>query len=469
MSRFSKVQYFKYVAFGIVGLFLSFIGIGSWCRMVFKADKSLLLEVTSSNWRTTTSLSSSMETESIWVRNKGSKSIDSPRLIVNGRKDWFDFNSILKEALGTAKTEREQATALWSFVVKNRYQGPPSHLGKGNYSPVLLFNAYGHALCDDAAVTLIMLAQAAGLEARGWTLTGHIISEIKIDDEWAMFDPAYGLISLTADGHRILGVEEIESNPDDFLRGANDKKMARNLIPLYVSTSDNAPSPPGRRPKPDRRTMRDVLRPGEDFVRSRKHWGKFIAFSDEEPAVHGNGSYEFSVDWHHGIRQLATDKSEGLMVSERNGRRVVELQQGVSEGYLQWVFESPYPYVDASFELDAMVTDPQASVEAYMSLDGVRWESLVRTAESGVHVVPFGHLLRSLREPPKHQFFLRVKLQGHSPGNVQLKHITLRREVQVAPAAFPDFRRGTNEILFRSARSGPVDVEVEFKLRSIPF
>jgi hypothetical protein len=71
----------------------------------------------------------------------------------------------------------------------------------------------GTGSCDQQAHVIIFIAQAAGLEGRMVFLYGqdgisrHTVTELKINDKWAMLDPYYAYY-FKSDG-RILGVAEI--------------------------------------------------------------------------------------------------------------------------------------------------------------------------------------------------------------------------------------------------------------------
>ena len=98
---------------------------------------------------------------------------------------------IVDAVCADCKTARDKATALVRWRRANI-----THLGKcglGTEEEIILG---GYSMCHDASRTLITLAQVAGLGARmviglnAETGGGHTLTEIFVDDKWAIFDPS---------------------------------------------------------------------------------------------------------------------------------------------------------------------------------------------------------------------------------------------------------------------------------------
>jgi len=131
-------------------------------------------------------------------------------------------------------TERQKALAVWETVVKFRHQEVPpleflDHEDQ-TYDPIKAFNVYGYSLCSGTAAYVEALARHAGLEARGWGITGHSVPKIKIDGRWAMFDASLINWFQKPDG-TIAGVEEISKDVADWY--ARNPEYRNNREKLY--------------------------------------------------------------------------------------------------------------------------------------------------------------------------------------------------------------------------------------------
>jgi transglutaminase-like putative cysteine protease len=91
-------------------------------------------------------------------------------------------------------TPREKAIALVTWRRLNHTHLPKC--GLGTEEEIILG---GYSMCHDAARTLCILAQVAGLGSRlviglnDETSRGHTLTEVYVDDRWAIFDPTPSL------------------------------------------------------------------------------------------------------------------------------------------------------------------------------------------------------------------------------------------------------------------------------------
>lgn len=108
--------------------------------------------------------------------------------------------------------DRMTALALWRLVRRNSHHFEPLTAALWAHSPVLYFNSIGFGFCDDVASALAELARTAGLQARVWTLFGHVVPEILVDGRWEMYDPDLGVYYLDAAG-QVCGVQQLAADP----------------------------------------------------------------------------------------------------------------------------------------------------------------------------------------------------------------------------------------------------------------
>jgi len=80
--------------------------------------------------------------ETVIIENLGDKPLVNPRITVNGLYDWFDVESIAREATRGCKTDEERALAIFEFV-RTRSQQSSRLQDKVGLSAVMYFVVYG--------------------------------------------------------------------------------------------------------------------------------------------------------------------------------------------------------------------------------------------------------------------------------------------------------------------------------------
>jgi len=137
----------------------------------------------------------------------------------------------------------------WSYVIKKIKFGTSYTLERWQHSPELLFNSIGNGQCDDLASVLAFIWKDLGFESRVWTLNGHVVPEVLVNDKWQMYDPSYQVYYLNYN-NEVASVPEIS---DDFTIIINraityDHKISLSqllsnsnyLANLYTTKADNS-------------------------------------------------------------------------------------------------------------------------------------------------------------------------------------------------------------------------------------
>jgi hypothetical protein len=135
---------------------------------------------------------------------------------------------------------------LWRFLRDSVYHDVPLNNERVHYDPWVTLNSLGWGFCSHVAGAYVLIAQAAGYEARVWGLDGHVVPEIRVDGQWRMYDPDLAVYYKTADG-RIAGVEELAASPtlitapiDPIFVGSWWQfPYSQTLAGWYSSTADN--------------------------------------------------------------------------------------------------------------------------------------------------------------------------------------------------------------------------------------
>ncbi len=142
------------------------------------------------------------------IENLGETPVVNPRITVNGRYDWFDVETIAREATRGCETDEERALAIWKFVWWNfHHLASPGDLEALN--PVVGLNVYGYANCAFHSTAFVALCRALGLPARVWEVWHHTTSEAFYEGAWHMLDTDLGLFYLEEDNRTIASIAEL--------------------------------------------------------------------------------------------------------------------------------------------------------------------------------------------------------------------------------------------------------------------
>jgi len=146
--------------------------------------------------------------ETIIIENLGDKPLVNPRITVNGKYDWFDVESIAREATLGCRTDEERAFAIFNFVrTQSQHLSPPGD--REALNPVVFFNVYGYANCAYHAASSVALARALGMKARVWEVWKHTVNEFRYNNAWHMLDSDIELYYLMDDNRTVASIEQL--------------------------------------------------------------------------------------------------------------------------------------------------------------------------------------------------------------------------------------------------------------------
>ncbi len=146
--------------------------------------------------------------ETIIIENLGDKPLVNPRITVNGRYDWFDTESIAREATRGCTTDEERAFGIFNFVrTQSQHLAPPGD--REALNPVVYFNVYGYANCGFHSPVSVALARALGMQARVWEVWKHTVNEFRYNNSWHMLDSDIELYYLLDDNRTVASIEQL--------------------------------------------------------------------------------------------------------------------------------------------------------------------------------------------------------------------------------------------------------------------
>ena len=405
--------------------------------------------------------------KTITIRNLGDEIVVDPRIIVNGRKDWFSVDSILAEILEPGMSKRDKAIAIWRFVVANRAHDQPAHHHVEMHDPVRFFNVYGYGFCDDAATNFMVLAKKANVRSRVWTLEGHVVAEAFYNQAWHMFDADAEVYYLNEDRRTIASVEQLADNPALIRRNPGPfPQYNEDWVRIFGSKEDNRIGGWYRVNSGASHLMAFTLRPGESLMRSRQNWGHFVASrARTEPASYGNGRFTFAPVLRDGLFRKGATEATGITETTTGKRHKLIFAPGAGgEARITYPFTSPYPILSGRARI---VGELHGDGDAWLeySEDGERRVKLWTTSEAGkIELeIPLDGQFRKDTHRPVYWYRLTLGFTANTAGSEwHVEKLHFESDVQLAPHALPELEEGSNEVRYVDGGEGRRQVEVIF-------
>jgi hypothetical protein len=420
-------------------------------------------------------------------------------------------------AIHDGMTDRDKALAIWKTVVTFQYQDNPPKEFLQNEDLVLdtvkLFNVYGYSFCGVAASHVQCLARYLGLQARGWTIRGHVVPEVFFDGGWHMLDGSLINYFPKPDGS-LAGVEEIVAavkawhaqNPGFF--GNNNKLMdyqRRNgwsgwrqgpallaACPFYdaggwwpagshgwystMQEYDGSTLFPYSCGFSQGYRVNIQLRPGERLTRNWSNQGLQInrdlgdqpgcltmvsgqglmrhtpAYGDLAPGRIGNGSLTWAVPLDQRFHDV-TLSEDSLATKAEDGRAPeLHLKPEAKDGQFVLRLPSSYVYLKGQLSLEAKVAEGGSLAVDFSDNNGLDWREVKELTASGPQTLDLSPLV--LR---RYDYRLRFTLKGQGTG---LDKLAISHVIQHSQRPLPALGQGANQITFSSAaQEGTVTVE----------
>jgi|GEM_PF-2161319 len=160
---------------------------------------------------------------------------------------------LMSEVRGLADSlSVDTAEAAWMFVAENTFHSNSIAQEPWVHEPLLFLNSIGGGLCDDRNAVLAGIWQDLGFRSRVIGLEGHVVSEVDLNGDWAMYDADHGVFFLDSSGTH-LSVEQVArtaagniivkgtDSVNAFLWDFSRFRLAKQWK-TYRSTNDNVES-----------------------------------------------------------------------------------------------------------------------------------------------------------------------------------------------------------------------------------
>ncbi len=428
--------------------------------------------------------------EYLVIENVGQSDVVNPRIVINGRGNWFSVETILDSILRPGMTEAEKAIAIWGFASSievqchenNRRVGPyyadeKSQPSRNTYkergNPVKAANSYYCSGCQLSATNCVVLLRAAGLAARAvWMCPideyeNHCVAEAWYDGGWHLFDPERRAFYLESDNTTVASYETLHKNPGLAAR-THDNGFA---VP-YMAKRTHAKEyekyyPPSVMPVARWvSTMGTTLRPGEKFIWRWDHIDKFRCGHNPrnrnyQPYRLANGKAIYRPDLKNPDFRKGIISERNIKTTGQDGQRpLVHSDRAGDVSFITYKMKTAYPIVGGIVGGKFFRKTKDDVCKIYLSVSDSDWTEVWSAARTGSiePCVAIDRIMDVKFRGPVYECFLKYEFRAAAvPTDAGLDGAYMEFDVQMSSASLPSLSVGANEVLYRddnSTRSG---------------
>ncbi|MBV9868801.1 MAG: hypothetical protein JO316_25870 [Abitibacteriaceae bacterium] len=432
-------------------------------------------------------------------------------------EDVSSLEAWKKSFIKDGMTDEQKAMAVWNSVVKFQFQDmpPKEYLQVEDLvlDPIKQDNVYGYSFCSVASASVLALARYAGLQARGWTINGHVVPEVFWDGQWHMLDASLITYFPKPDG-KPAGVEEIVAGVKDWYAQhpdyqGNDDKLRQFMAnggwrkgpevlahtPFY---DDNGWLPAathgwystmqeysgkGGTPFPYEAgysqgyQVNVQLRQGERLTRNWSNKGLHVnmngdgdapgamtekvgqgqlryspRFGDLAPGRLGNGTLEYEVPLASGAFRYGAMTADNLAsISDDKQSPALHLKDVKQPGVLVLRMPSSYVYLSGDLTFKAVVPNGGQIVVAFSDNNGLDWKDIASITTSGQQHFDLKPLVFR-----RYDYRLKFTLKGKGTG---LNALNITHDIQHSQRPLPAVGEGANTISFSSDTESTITIE----------
>ena len=436
-------------------------------REVTKNQASLSLDLSSI---------SSTAGSTVTIRNNSESKLGFPLVWNSKSAAPVTSLSAFASMASTAGSDEAFAIAVWQYVSSqtNAYCSAGSTFGFTT-DPMRILYGYGFGCCSQLAPTLASLWSGARAvnpyPTRIAVMAFHTVPEIFYGNAWHMLDPDHRVFYRNPDGS-IASVAQILANPSlvadtpDGI-GWDSETMAE----LYESNAATLQYTPLTYTAPANPLF--SLLPHESMeLADQNSWAAAVYFpisADQAPPLYANIgqiSFQRSINFNGGSTSSLDELSNVRTAVQADGRTALATS-AVGTGSLLVTKSSPFPILGLELSGEFFNNDSSGSISVEASPDGLNWSApiFVPVAAGAPPATRSIDLSSSLTGA--NAYFIKILLNGSSPGSLGLYNMNVRMDGQMAEQMFPLLQPGqVNTIKYQDlsataqARSGEVELAV---------
>jgi len=432
--------------------------------------------------------------EFLTIENVGTTDVVNPRIVVDGRRDWFSAETILSSISRPGMTAAEKAMAIWKFASSievqchdnNRRVGPyypeeESQPSRNTYqeraNPVKAANLYYCSGCQLSATNCVVLLRRAGLAARAvWMCPldqyeNHCVAEAWYDGAWHLFDPEQRSFHLADDNTTVASYEVLHNNPSLAARthdgGFGAKYMGMRSYAKYYERF----YPPSMMPvDPDWvSTMSMTLRPGEKLIWRWDHVGKFrLGLNPRnrnyEPYRLANGKIIYRPDLKNPGFRTGILSERNIKTTVQDGRRpLIHSDLAGATSFVSYKIKTPYPIVGGVVGGRFHRKTAADIFRISLSVNDSDWTEVWSADETGdiERYLAVDEVLGTKLGWASYECYVKYEFSAASdPTAVGINGVYLEFDLQMSGAGLPSLSAGTNKVVYRDDTGGPHRVRI---------
>jgi len=433
-------------------------------------------------------------------------------------EDVSSLEAWRKSFINEGMSDKEKALAVWSSVVRFQHQDSPPceylQLENTVLDAIKMFNVYGYGFCGVSASHVQSLARYAGLKARGWTISRHVVPELYWDGAWHLLDPSLINYFPKPDG-KLASVAEIVAAVKAWYAKSpgfkgNDAKLRQfhrenrwkgwrrgpellSNCPFYdaggwlparthgwystMQEYDGSTLFPYECGYSTGYQVNIQLRQGERLTRNWSNKGLHVmmdqgrapgslkgvvgkgffvyapGFGDLAPGRIGNGTHEYDVPLADGAFRLGALVVENLACkAEDNTSPAVHVKNPARPATLVLRVPSSYVYLAGTLTFKAAVGKGGQIAISFSDNNALGWKKIGKVTASGDRRIDLKPLVFR-----RYDYRLKLVLKGKGTGLDALKIV---HDIQHSQRALPALGQGSNTITFSATPpEGTITIE----------
>ena len=412
---------------------------------------------------------------SLSISNRGKTSINSPRLLINNKSNWFSLDMMIEDFSSHVSSNREKALALWRFMTDNRmHAASPAH-GCDISDPINLLGIFGYATCAATADAVTSIGAYLGLPARKWHLSAdyqnHTFAEVDFGDGYVIIDPDAQVFYLDYDNCTLLGKDAVELDGYLIHRTHHFGKSSRSnfaMASLYNGViAESGPSACSG-------ASLDInLRPGETIL---YHWQEPDSyfhnilpanFSTPFPITNDKIIYDVPISAVN-LSELLYSYSNIILDRNPDGDPFIRSAALNKKSEFIIKMKSPFILLDSQIIFKWFQATEHNRITLDFSADKSKWQKVWNSSKSGFQQTGI-NLTSYIKELPaknRHDIYLRFKLMPKSRSEAcGISAIKIISTFQASRFFMPHLQLGENLIAYTDETLDERNIEVDIKWR----
>lgn len=189
-----------------------------------------------------------INTELIEIKNNSNKTAKFKILINNN--DFSSETAIISFIKNMENEYENEPLEMKAFRFVRDFSFHENPISEINwtFSPLVLINSLGGALCGSRSAVLTNILHKLGFDARSWCIEGHVVTEVFSNNKWKVLDVDNGMYYFNnnmeiASYQELCSEEDLIINPICELIDKNDFYYSwiysKRMADLYSSLDDN--------------------------------------------------------------------------------------------------------------------------------------------------------------------------------------------------------------------------------------